>query len=55
MLYISSYKLFSFLKYLSFCPDFFGHVEKQLDKKARVNFNDYNRYCHLSQKVKAII
>ena len=22
------------LRYLSFCPDFFGHIEKCLDKKA---------------------
>ena len=24
------------LKYLNFCPDFFGNVEKRLDKKARL-------------------
>ena len=38
MLFISSYKSFSFLRNLNFYPDFFGHVEKQLDKKAKVNF-----------------
>ena len=29
-------KLFSFLKYLIFCRDFFGHMGKQLDKKANI-------------------
>ena len=29
-------KLFSFLRYLSFCPDFHSHVGKRLDKKAKV-------------------
>ena len=43
-----------FLRYLSFCSDFFGHVEKLLDEKAKVNFkisdvidwekNDYNAH-----------
>ena len=28
--------LFSSLRYLNFCPDFFGHVEKRLDKKAKL-------------------
>ena len=26
IIFISSKKLFSFLRYLIFCPDFFGHV-----------------------------
>ena len=26
------------LKYLYFCPDVFGHVEKQLDRKNKINF-----------------
>ena len=26
------------LRYLNFCPDFFGHVGKRLDKKVKVNF-----------------
>ena len=30
-------KVFSVLKFLNFCPDFFDHVRKGLDKKA--NFN----------------
>ena len=38
MLFISSKNLFSFLRYLNFSPDFFDHVEKQLDKKAKINF-----------------
>ena len=33
--------LFSFFRYLNFCPDFFGQVGKQLDKKAKVFFNIY--------------
>ena len=33
---------FSSLRNLNFCPDFFGHVEKRLDKKAKVNFTIYN-------------
>ena len=38
MLFIPHKILFSFLKYLHFCPDVFGHVGKRLDKKAKVNF-----------------
>ena len=30
------------LKILNFCPDFFGHVGKQLDEKAKVNFKIYD-------------
>ena len=30
-----------FLKYLNFCLDFFRHIGKQLDKKAKVNFKTY--------------
>ena len=29
------------LKYLSFCPDNFGHVGKRLDEKAKVKFKIY--------------
>ena len=36
--FYSSWKLFSFLKYLNFCRDFFSHAEKLFDKKAMVNF-----------------
>ena len=42
MLFISSQKLFPFLRYLNFCSDFFVHVVKQLHKKAKVNFNVYH-------------
>ena len=28
-----TFKLFSLLRYLNSCPDFFGHVEERLDKK----------------------
>ena len=35
MCFVSSRKLFSFLRDLDFCPDFFGDVEKRLDKKAQ--------------------
>ena len=34
-------KLFLFLIYLNFCPDFFGHVEKWLDQKAKANLKIY--------------
>ena len=42
MFFISSEKLFSFLRYSQFCPDFFGYIGKQLDKKAKVNFKIYD-------------
>ena len=42
MLFISCQKLFSFMRYLNFCLDFFSHVEKWLVKKAKVNFKIYN-------------
>ena len=38
MPFISSSKLCSFWRYLSFCSDFSGHVGKRLDKKAKINF-----------------
>ena len=41
MLFISCRKLFSFLRYLGFCPNFYGHVGKWLDEKAKVNFKYY--------------
>ena len=34
-------KAFSFLRYLNFCPETFGHLEKRFDKKAKVNFKIY--------------
>ena len=61
MLFISYWKLFSFLIYLKFCLDIFGYVAKQLDKKAKVDFKIYdvinwetNNY-KISQELKAII
>ena len=35
MLYISSQNLFTFPRYLNFCPNFFGHVGKRLDKEIK--------------------
>ena len=31
-----------FFRYLNFCPEHFGYVEKWLDKKAKINFKIYN-------------
>ena len=36
--FVSAEKLFLFLSCLKFCPDFFRHVGKRLDKKAKANF-----------------
>ena len=36
MRFISSKKLFLFLRYLNFCTEYFGHVGKWLDKKVKV-------------------
>ena len=33
--------MFLFLSYLYFCPEFFGHVEKRLDRKAKVFFSKF--------------
>ena len=35
-------KRFLFLRYINFCPDFFGHVGKRLDKEAEINFKIYD-------------
>ena len=32
---------FHSLIYLNFCPDFFDHIGKRLNKKAKVNFKYY--------------
>ena len=40
--FISPVKLFSFRRYLKFCSDFFGHVGKRLNEKAKVNFKVYD-------------
>ena len=42
MFFISSKKVFSFLRYLQFCPDVFGYIGKRLDKKAKVNLKIYD-------------
>ena len=31
-----------FILYLNFCLDFFGNVEKRLDKKTKFNFKIYD-------------
>ena len=52
------WKLLLFLRYLNFCPDFLGQVEKQLDKKAEVNLKFYDinllqyTYYPISREVK---
>ena len=38
MPFISSQKLFSFARYLTFCLDIFGRVAKQLNQKDNVDF-----------------
>ena len=51
--------LFSLLLYY-FCPDFFGRVEKWLDKKAKITFKSYdvidweanNHNTHITQYLK---
>ena len=52
-------KLFSFWRYLNFCPDFFGYEGKRLDKKAKINFKIYdviswgtNDNTHIAQYLK---
>ena len=60
MLFISLQKLFSFLRYLNFCPEFYAHVGKGLDKKAKVILKMYdvikcetiNYNTHIAQYLK---
>ena len=62
MLFISSSKLFLFLRYLNFSPDLSGSVGKRLEIKAKVNFKilklstgkQIHTFCPTSQEVKAI-
>ena len=62
MVIIQLQKLFLFLRYLNFCPEFFGHVGKQLGKKAKLKFmtlkpgNKWlqHTYWLISQEVKAV-
>ena len=42
MLFISRQKLFSFSRYLSFCPDFLIMQQNDFDKKDQVNFKSYD-------------
>ena len=43
MFSISYYKLFLFLRYLHFCPDFLvTYKKKRLDKRAMFNFKIYD-------------
>ena len=59
---ISSQKLFSFSRYLSFCRDFSVIQKKQLDQKAKVNFKFHdvttwlknNCNIHIAQYCKAM-
>ena len=56
-------KALFFLVIFSFLHQLFGYLEKQIDKKAMINFkiydmadlrkNNYNTYCRLYQEVKA--
>ena len=62
MFLISSEKLFSFLKYLQFCPDSFGYMGKRLDKRAKVNLRIHgvtnwktkNRNKHIAKYLKKL-
>ena len=55
MIFITCSNFFSFLRYLGFCLDFCGHVEKRLDKKAKVNFRIYDiRDCITNIYIKYI-
>ena len=38
LLFVSHRNLSPFWRYLNFCSEIFGHVEKLLDKNAKVNF-----------------
>ena len=39
--FTSSRKFFSFIRSSNYYPNFFGHVGKRLDKKAKFNFKTY--------------
>ena len=41
-LFISCSNLFSFSRYLNFCPNLFGNEAKRLVKKAKINFKIYD-------------
>ena len=50
MLFISSFKTLFVLEISKFCPDFFAHVGKRLDRKAKFNLRIYNRRHNLGNK-----
>ena len=64
MLFITPWKYLLVKRDINLYPDVFGHVEKWLHKKAKVNLNLkchqlgnkslQNTYCPISQEVKAI-
>ena len=55
-----TFKAVFILKIFKFCPDFFGHVGKRLDKKAKVDLKFYdvptwethNYNTHITQHLK---
>lgn len=40
MFFTSSSNFFSLLRYLDFCPDTFGDLQKGVDEKLKVNFKN---------------
>ena len=55
MLFISSSKFILILRYLKWCPDFFGHVRKRGDRKTKVNFKIYDVATRETNKYKTHI
>ena len=60
--FISSQKLFSFLRNLNYCPEFFCDVEKRIGQKVKVNFKTYDLinweriiYSTISNRVKEMM
>ena len=37
-----AFKFLFVLSYFNFCPDFFGHVGKRIDKKGKLSFSIYD-------------
>ena len=50
MLFISFEKLFSFSRYLSFCPNFCGHLGKRL-KKVNLKPDDLTNWEHILSNI----
>ena len=40
--FVSSQNIFLLLKFLNFCPHYFGHVGKRIDEKVKVIFKLYD-------------